>query len=113
MPECRLPVWFEMKPISHVDDAAPSVPQMNSGVARLVAAGPKVLENRATLVGNIHDVPKPATADPRLNAITVLADSVRIMPTRTISRPSINILFSFKNRNKAGANPRPITKNEK
>ena len=65
IPYRKFPVWFDRNPINHVITVAPSVPDKKSGVARRIAAGPKVLEKRETLVGTMDDVPMPQSEAPR------------------------------------------------
>lgn len=74
---------------------------MKSGVARLVAAEPKVLLKRDKLVGKIDDVPKPATDAPTLKNQTSSATSIMIVPNKTVSKFKSSNLFSFKKRKKA------------
>ena len=99
--------------MSQVVKAAPRVPQIKSGVARLVAAAPKVRLKRDKLVGKIDDVPKPAMAAPTLKNKMSPAKSIMTVPSKTVSKFSSSNLFSFKKRRKSGAIPRPTTKNKK
>src|SRR6188768_2299047 len=99
--------------MSHVEAAAPSVPQMKKGAERREAAGPKVFEKRETLAGKIHDVPNPAMPAPIPKNSSELATTVITTPARTVIKPSISILFSLRKRKSTGATPRPATKNTK
>lgn len=94
-------------------NAAPSVPQMKSGVARLVAAAPKVLLKRDKFVGKTEDVPKPAIDAPTLKNKMSRAKIITIVPSKIVSKFKNSSLFSFRNRRKSGAIPRPVTKNIK
>ena len=86
---------------------------MKSGVARLVAAEPKVLLKRDKLVGNIDEVPKPAIDAPTLKNQTSFAKRMMTVPHKTVSKFRNSNLFSLKKRRKSGAIPRPMTKNKK
>ncbi len=99
--------------MSQVVRAAPSVPEMNSGVARRVAVAPKVLVKRAIFVGKIEDVPKPAIDAPSARMPSVFPESKTITPSVVVKRPSRSIRFSLRKRAKSGAANRPKTKNKK
>lgn len=86
---------------------------MKSGVARLVAAAPKVLLKRDKFVGKTEDVPKPAIDAPTLKNKMSRAKSITIVPSRIVSKLKNSNLFSFKYRKRSGAIPRPATKNKK
>ena len=99
--------------MSQVVKAAPSVPQIKSGVARRVADAPKIFVKRERFVGKIEDVPNPAIAAPMLKSQTFAARSKMLIPSKIVSRFKKSILISFKNRRNNGATPRPMTKNRK
>ena len=99
--------------MSQVVKAAPSVPQIKSGIARRVADAPKIFVNRERLVGKIEAVPNPAIDAPMLKSQTFPAKSKTLIPSKIVSKFKKSILFSFKNRRKNGATPRPMTKNRK
>ena len=113
IPLRRSPLRFETKPIAQVESAAPRVPAIKNGVARLVADGPNTRENRETFVGNIHEVPAPERAAPAKSTMMELVVSEAMIPASIVKSPNISILFSLTNRNNSGAAARPKTKNRK
>ena len=95
--------------MSCVTTAEPSVPETNSGVARLVAELPKVFVKRAIFVGKIEAVPSPAIAAP---AVIIQ----RLFPVTKTMTPAVNTIklrkimeFIFKRLEKNGATARPAT----
>src|SRR5688500_3168210 len=111
IPIRRLPNVDETRPTSEPTEAAPSVPEMNSGVDCLVAAAPKTRVNRTMFVGKIAELPSPATAAPVTANVSL--DTINKTPATSSDEQTDIRTFSDSFRATIDANPRPRTKNVK
>src|SRR5687767_706513 len=111
IPIRRLPNVDETSPTRALTDAAPSVPEINIGVAWRVAAAPKTRVKRTMFVGNIAELPRPATAAPATANVSL--DTINRTPTTSSEEQTEINTFSDTLRDTMDASPRPRTNNVK